>query len=49
VPFFYAAAISLLPNLETARQERRVLLSDEQKLLVKEEGAGLLRVPTWIS
>jgi hypothetical protein len=30
------AAIGLLPNLETARQERSVLLSDEQNLLLKE-------------
>jgi hypothetical protein len=30
------SAIGLLPNLETARQERSVLLADEQNLLLKE-------------
>jgi hypothetical protein len=45
---FHNPAVSLLPNLETARRERSVLLLDEQKLLVKEEEAGLLRVPKWI-
>ncbi len=34
------SAIGLLPNLETAQQERSVLLLDEQNLLVKEEKEG---------
>jgi hypothetical protein len=41
-------AVSLFPNLETAQQERSVLLLDEQKLLAEEEEAGLPRVPKWI-
>jgi hypothetical protein len=45
---FHDPAVSLLPNLETAQQERSVLLLYEQKLLVKEEEVGLLRVPTLI-
>ncbi len=32
-----ATAVGLLPNLETARRERSVLLLEEQNLLVKEE------------
>ncbi len=42
------SAISLLINLETAQQGRSVLLSDEQKLLVKEGKRGLLRTPKWV-
>ncbi len=34
------SAVGLLPNLETARRERSVLLLDEQNLLVKEEKEG---------
>jgi hypothetical protein len=33
-------AIGLLPNLETAQQERSMLLLDEQNLLVKKEKEG---------
>ncbi len=33
-------AVGLLSNLETAQQERSVLLLDEQNLLVKEEKEG---------
>jgi hypothetical protein len=40
--FCAQSAASLLPNLETARGERSVMLLDEQKLLVKEEEVGLL-------
>jgi hypothetical protein len=36
----YPLAAGLLSNLETARQERSVLLLDEQNLLVKEEKEG---------
>jgi hypothetical protein len=35
-----ACAIGLLSNLETAQQERSVLLSDEQNLLEKKEKEG---------
>ncbi len=34
------AAVSLLSNLETAQRERSMLLSVEQKLLVKEGKSG---------
>jgi hypothetical protein len=34
------SAVGLLANLETAQQERSVLLLDEQNLLVKEEKEG---------
>jgi hypothetical protein len=37
---YLASAVSLLPNLETVRQERSVLLLVEQKLLVKEGKSG---------
>jgi hypothetical protein len=41
IPFGKAdLAVGLLPNLGTARQERSMLLSDEQNLLVKEEKEG---------
>jgi hypothetical protein len=42
------SAVSLLLNLETVQQERRVLFSDEQKLLFKGGKKGLLRTPNWI-
>jgi hypothetical protein len=41
-------AVSLLLNLEAARQERSMLFSDEQKLLSKVVKRGLLRMPNWI-
>ncbi len=38
----FNCAVSLLSNLETARQERSVLLLVEQKLLVKEGKSGCI-------
>jgi hypothetical protein len=40
------SAVSLLVNLETAQQERSVLLSDKPKTMG--EGKDLLRIPNWI-
>jgi hypothetical protein len=40
--------MGLLSNLETAQQGRSMLLSVEQKLLLKEGNRGLLRTPKWI-
>jgi hypothetical protein len=39
---------AFLLNLEAAQQGRSVLLSDEQKLLMKEGKNGLHRTPNWI-
>jgi hypothetical protein len=36
----HMVAVGLLPNLETVRRERSMLLLDEQNLLVKEEKEG---------
>jgi hypothetical protein len=41
-------AVSLLDDLETAQQGRSVLLSVDQKLLLKGGKRGSLRVPKWI-
>jgi hypothetical protein len=41
-------AVSLLLNLEAARQGMSVLFSDEQKLLFEGGKRGLLRTPNWI-
>jgi hypothetical protein len=38
-------AVGLLLNLEAAQQGGRVLLSEEQKLLLKETKRGLHRTP----
>ncbi len=40
VPQACKTAVGLLSNLETARRDRSVLLSDEQDLLEKEEKEG---------